>query len=141
MKYYGEIRVLEIEKINNFPNKFPSFIIFSDVEFRKYKANLASAATKGFNLQKRKLCFTLRCKEGFTHAELQNILDTIPEITQEKYNLLKEIPHWNPFVDANTILEEYLKLWSEMETDDTNLLTQAFKNSEDSREVRISQVE
>jgi len=145
MKYFGEIGTLELEPIPKFPDKFPVFIIMSEEEKRKYNSLMVAAAQRGFSMSKRKVCFTLGCKEGYTHEEIFNEVKKLPEISKEEYTLLKQIPHWNPMEHAVTVLVSYLEMIKEAKIalDENPELTEIFKASfvkgEQQNNVRIVQ--
>jgi len=114
IKYFGEISTIDIVGIQNLkkiPNKFPVFLLATTEEINQYKKLLASASTKGFSLTLRKVCLTLNCHEGLSHEVIYDKLQNLPEIEKEIYDLLKEIPHWNPLMDATTTLGNFLELW------------------------------
>jgi len=135
MKYYGEIGTINTPKIANFPNKYPAFLLISEEEKRKYNALMVAAAQRGFNMSKRKVCFTLLCEEGYYHEEIYNSIKNLPEISEGKYNLLKQIPHWNPILVAMSILEGYLTLLKNagVELDEDKELQALFKEVFDER--------
>jgi hypothetical protein len=110
MKYFGAVKQLDLEKLPNFPNKFPMFIMASEEMIRKYNAKMVNATHLGFNPKKRKLCFTLKCDEGVTHEEIFNLAKELPEISEEQYLFMKDIPHWNPIEAALKVLECYIEL-------------------------------
>ena len=143
MKYYGLLTELELEEIPKFPNRFPMFTIGSEQEIRRYNATMVKAAQLGFNMSKRKICFTLACKEGFTHEEIFNNVKNLPEITEKEYGLLSSIPHWNPMREALVVLEAYIELMesARARAEEMNLpeiVEKAFQEGRHKRDVKIS---
>jgi hypothetical protein len=127
MKYYGIIGEINNLEAKGFPNKFPMFAICTEEEKRRYSATMVKASHFGFNPKIRKLCFTLRCNEGYTHEEVFELVKTLPEIPEDVFKLLKDIPHWNPIIEATQILERYIEMV------DANI--EIMEKSEDTREA------
>jgi hypothetical protein len=143
MKYFAVVETLELEKIPNFPNKFPMFIMASEEMIRKYNATMVKAVQLGFNPKKRKLCFTLRCSEGVTHEEVFNLAKELPEVTEEQYNFLLDIPHWNPIDAALRVLESYIELIeiAKKQGEDfgiDDMLKKSFKSGKDKEEIKVN---
>jgi hypothetical protein len=111
MKYYALLTETELN-ITNMPNKFPVFVMCTDEDKRRYSALMVKAAHFGFDPKTRKLCFTVGCKEGYTHEEIYEKVKELPEITQDIFNILNTIPHWNPIMEATKILERYIEMVS-----------------------------
>jgi hypothetical protein len=109
MKYYCKIMEINLN-VENMPNKFPMFIMCTDDIKKKYSMTMMKAMHFGFDPKVRKLCFTLLCKEGYTHEDLFEIMKDLPEITEENYNLIKSIPHWDPIEESLKILERYIDM-------------------------------
>jgi len=143
MKYYGNLTTLELNNFKNFPNKFPIFNIITDKERLSFNALMVAAAQRGFNMNKRKICFTVSCEEGFTHEYIYNMLKELPEISEEKYMLLKDIPHWNPIEQSFNILKSFIELHEKAtdtlsQDEDLNEIIQiAFDTSSDNNNIEI----
>jgi hypothetical protein len=126
MKYYALLMETELN-VEKMPNKFPVFIMCTDEDKRRYSALMVKAAHFGFDPKTRKLCFTVGCYEGYTHEEIYEKAKELPEITEDIYNLLENIPHWNPIKEATKILERYIEM--------VNGNIEIMEKSEDTREA------
>jgi hypothetical protein len=143
MKFYAELQTLELN-VKNMPNLFPVFIMCTDKDKRRYSALMVKAVQFGFNPKLRKLCFTLGCEEGYTHEGIYEKAKELPEIDEETYKLLSDIPHWNPIEEATKVLERYIEMVNGnieiMETSEAarEALNVSFKDVEKIREIFIN---
>jgi hypothetical protein len=110
MKYYGMINEITDLSVNNFPTKFPMFFLGDQLQIDEYNRLMLKSMSLGFDPKVRKLCFTLGCKEGFTHEDIFNLIKDLPEIDEERYILLKNIIHWDPVVEATKVMSNYILL-------------------------------
>jgi len=108
--YYAMVSEIEGLELTGFPKKFPMFFLVTDSELNTYNALMIKAVARGFSTSLRKLCFTLGCKEGFSHEDIYNLSKELPEVDEEHYTFLKNIVHWNPILEASKVLQRFIDL-------------------------------
>ena len=108
--YKAMVSELDGIDVVGFPKKYPMFIMGTNIDLDKYNAAMIKAISKGFSPTLRKLCFTLKCSEGYTHEDIFNLSKELPEVTEDNYTMLNNIVHWNPIVEATKVLHRFIEL-------------------------------
>ena len=143
MILYANIGTLDLDKSKSGPTKFPMITMATSEEIREFKSLLVSASTKGFKIKNRKLCFTLGCSEGILYSDFYTSLEHLPEVNNEIWSVLENIPAWNPFQEAKRTLENYLVLWDFVPAEDQeslsseDMMDQAQNQTRDQREIQV----
>ncbi len=121
MKYFMKREILNNNAgtLNTIKMDYPVFFACTGEERERIQRNFADATLKGFNDHFRKVCATLACREGYTVRELIEKMEIVPEVSEEEYNLVIDIPHWNPIKQLDITLIDY-----------TSAIAQAYKESE-----------
>ncbi len=109
MKYFlkRDILINDRQKRNTIPMDYPIFLAGTEEDLNQIQRNFVNATMKGFSPDFRKICATSSCNEGYTVRGLMETIGDIPEVSPEEYNLLMEIPHWNPIKKLFNTLSAY----------------------------------
>jgi hypothetical protein len=110
IKYFALVSEIYDLNVTGFPNKFPMIFLATQETIDEYNKLMLTAMTHGFDPKTRKMCFTLGCAEGYTHSDIYNLIQTLPEVSEEIYSLLDNIPAWNPVKLSIESLKKYIKL-------------------------------
>ena len=113
--YYINISKITDLSLDGYPSEYPMFFMATEEELDKYSKLMFKAISLGFGAEIRKLCFTLKCTEGFTHKDIFDKTKDMYQVTEDEYNMFLQIPHWNPITAAIRVLEGFIELTSSME--------------------------
>ena len=130
--------------IKGFPTMYPIIYLADTETLHRYNALMIDAMKYGFDPTLKKLCFTANCHEGITHGDLYNLISTMPEISDEIYGILSNIPAWNPVIESIQVLEKYIELVEIVDTSKDSpsfddIFGEAIEHSQQARDPKIYQ--
>jgi len=119
IKYLNKQDVLvNIAGPGKFPKEHPVFWLTTNEQLAQIKRMLLKATEFGFDPDHRMICATIDCEEGLSIRKFFDISVQLEEISKEHYNILKDIPCWNPVETFYDILKTFLDRENERDQED-----------------------
>jgi hypothetical protein len=136
MKFYLEKITMKSNTMHNgMAWDYPMFIMFTDEDMIRIKRNYIDAQIHGFSTMDRKICVTLKCQEGFTYRDLLEEMAKIKEVTEEQFNWVIDIPHWNPIEKMDESLQAYCISVKKIKEDNEGIMKDDPKTKEKLEEL------
>jgi hypothetical protein len=101
--------IREVMGPNKYPLDYPVHFLFTEEDRSRIKAKFWEANRLGLSPEYRKVCATSRCTEGYNYKETLEEMDRAEEIDEKYYQLLIDVPCWNPVISLEKGLDIYLQ--------------------------------
>jgi hypothetical protein len=111
---------------NGFPKEFPVFWLATDEKILQFKKAFIASKLKGYDPKMRIIKFCVKEDYSFAVSEIYDFIVEVEknEIDENLFNIMVEIPHWNPILDAIAAMENYIRFFDE------------YQNNEEADELR-----
>jgi hypothetical protein len=102
---------------------------------------MVEATTNGFHVDIKSLVFGRNLEPSFKLEKVFQKMNSLSEIDENLYDILKIIPHWNPFEDTKKVLKKYLDFINNIDDEYTvefyRDIDKIIKEVEETRDVRL----
>jgi hypothetical protein len=98
-----------------FPKEFPVIWLATDESLLQFKKAFIDSKLKGYDPDMRVIKFCPKESLTFTISEIYDRIIELEknEIDEDLFNIMVEIPHWNPIQDANYAMTNYIQFYEE----------------------------